>query len=275
MSMRAPVPMTDEFLARETERTFDEYSFAWEGELEEAHDHGDVLVRALPVPWFDLDGVVARMSFDPAVVEARLDALFAEVGDRNFWWIIGPSSQPADLTERLEARGLKVTVNWDCLGLTEMDAEFAPNADVRVEALSRANAEDYAAFCAAGERDAERRARIHAEKLAAAHRYLDAPAKEAHIFLGRLDGMAAGCVVLRNEPTGVAYLRNAETLEEYRGRGIYLTLIHHRLQVAQAAGCTAAVVQAQVQSSSPILRKRGFRRVSWLRALTRPANEAV
>jgi hypothetical protein len=75
---------------------------------------------------------------------------------------------------------------------------------------------------------------------------------------------------LRNEPNGVAYLRNAETLPAFRGRGIYLTLINHRLQVARAAGCTAAVVQAQVQSSSPILRKRGFRRVSWLRALTRP-----
>ena len=32
----------------------------------------------------------------------------------------------------------------------------------------------------------------------------------------------------------------------------------------------ACGVQAQVQSSSPTLRKRGFRRVSWLRALTRP-----
>ncbi len=83
--------------------------------------------------------------------------------------------------------------------------------------------------------------------------------------------MVAGCVVLRIEHNGVAYLRDAVTLPEFRGRGVYLTLVHHRLQVARAAGCTVAVVQAQVQSSSPILCKRGLRRVSWLRALQWPA----
>jgi N-acetylglutamate synthase-like GNAT family acetyltransferase len=269
--MSTNVPVTDQFLAQESERTFYDYSFAWEGEAEQVTDYDDVRVIQMPVPWFDVDGVVERMSFDPARVDERLDALFAEVGDRNFWWIVGPSSQPADLTERLTARGLQVSINWDCLGLSDLTAEFPANPDVQVDPLSKDNAEEYAAFCAFEERDSARREQVIAARLAAAHRYLESPRNEAHIFLGRLDGVAASCVVLRVEPNGVAYLRNAVTLPEFRQRGLYLTLVGHRLAAARAAGCTSAVVQAQVQSSSPILRKRGFRRVSWLRALTRPA----
>src|SRR5579871_2725401 len=100
----------DAFLARETERSFYAYSFAWEGELEEAHDHGDALVRSLAVPWFDLDGIVEQLVLDPARVDERIEALLAEVGDRNFWWVVGPSTEPVDLTERLVAHGLEVQI---------------------------------------------------------------------------------------------------------------------------------------------------------------------
>jgi N-acetylglutamate synthase-like GNAT family acetyltransferase len=198
--------------------------------------------------------------------------LLAEVGDRSYWWAIGPGSTPPDLAERLTARGLRVTVNWDCLGLSDLSAEFPVNPDVLVEALSQENAADYAEFMAIMEPEPTLREQVRADKLAAAQRYLARPERDAHIYLGRLDGVAASCVVLRIEPNGVAYLRNAETLPQYRNRGLYLTLVGHRLKVAREAGCTSAVVQANIQSSSPILQKRGFRRVSWLKALmTRPA----
>jgi N-acetylglutamate synthase-like GNAT family acetyltransferase len=262
--------VSDQFLARQTEETFDNYSFAWEGEIEEVAGAGGVRLIHLPARWFDLDGVVTRLRLGQDGIEERLDQLLAEIGDRNYWWVIGPSSTPLDLTERLIARGLQVTVNWDCLGLSDLSAAFPANPDVRVEALSLENAEDYAEFLAVQEQDAAMSAKVRADKLAAAHRYLERPRRDAHIFLGRLDGVAASCVVLRIEPNGVAYLRNAETLPAYRNRGLYLTLVGHRLKVAREAGCTSAVVQAQIQSSSPILQKRGFRRVSWLRALTRP-----
>jgi N-acetylglutamate synthase-like GNAT family acetyltransferase len=261
---------SDAFLARQTEETFDNYSFAWEGEVEEVQDEGDVRLVHLPERWSGLDGLVVRMHLNPDGIEERLDALLARVGNRNYWWAIGPSSGPADLQDRLLARGLRVGVNWDCLGLSDLSVEFPANPDVRIEALSQDNAADYANFCAEVEPDQALREQARADKLVAAHRYLARPRRDAHIFLGRIDGVAASCVVLRIEPNGVAYLRNGETLPAYRNRGLYLTLVGHRLKVAREAGCTSAVVQAQIQSSSPILRKRGFRRVSWLRALTRP-----
>lgn len=264
--MSTPDPLlTDDVLTREAERTFYDYSFAWEGEEEQVIDHGDVLIRDLPVPWGGIDAVVERMAFDPAHVEERLDTVFAEVRahERRIWWILGESTQPADLRERLEARGLQVTINWDCLALTDMAAEFPRNPDVVVEPLAEANVADYAALC--NEEDPGHN--VYEGRLAAAYRYLQLPQQDAHIYLARVDGQPAACVVLRIEPTGVAYLRNAFTLERFRGRGVYLALVGRRVAVARAAGCHAAVVQAQIQSSSPILRKRGFRRVAGMQAM--------
>src|SRR5260370_41825540 len=103
--MSTKVPATDEFLAQETERTFYDYSFDYEGEVEQITDHDDVRVIQMPVSWFGVDGVVERMSFDSARVDERLDALFTEVGDRNFWWVVRPTSQHDDLIERRTARG--------------------------------------------------------------------------------------------------------------------------------------------------------------------------
>jgi hypothetical protein len=255
--------MSEEFLASETERTFYDYSFAWEGEAEHIVTNSQYRLIELPVPWFSLDGVVERMAFDAKDVDAQLDALFAMVGDRRFWWIVGPSSQPADLTERLVARGLQWTITWDCLALEDLSVEIPRNPDVLVEPLSWENVEAYAALCEAHEPGPG----IREGRLAAAHRYLAMPRHDAHIYLASIDGRPASCVVLGIEPNGVAYLRNAFTLEQFRGRGVYLSCVAHRLAVARAAGCTYAVVQAQTKTSSPILQKRGFRRVSWLRAL--------
>lgn len=264
----AEQPLTDAFLASEAERTFYDYSFAWEGEVEHATDHGDVLVRELPIPWGGLDGVVERIAFDPARLDDRLDALFDELDARRrrLWWIVGEGSRPPDLRERLEARGMQVTINWDCLALTEMDTAFPSSPGIEIEELSEANAADYAALCS--EDDAA--PGVYDGRLAAAHRYLQEPHHESLIYIGRVEGQPAACVVLRIEPTGVAYLRNAFTLQRFRGRGIYLALVGRRIAVAREAGCRAAVVQAQIQSSSPILRKRGFRRVAALQAMELP-----
>jgi predicted GNAT family acetyltransferase len=103
---------------------------------------------------------------------------------------------------------------------------------------------------------------VYEERLAAARRYVERGEQETLIFLGRLNGRPAGAVVMRIEPTGVAYFRNAFTVPELREHGVYLSLSRHRLQVAREAGCTAAVVQANRQTSSPILQKRGFTPVS-------------
>lgn len=261
--------MTDEFLAREIERTIYDYSWSWEGEREQVIDTRDALIHVVAVPWFGHDGFAGRLIFDPDTVDARLDAVLAEaeVGGRTFVWITGPSSRPGDLADRLAARGLEGSIVWDGLALRDLSQRFELHPEVTVQQLSAGNAEEYATLCAQLSPDPG----VRTERLAAAHRLIDAGQREAQVFMAYIDETPAGCAVLRIEPTGVAYLRNADTDPAYQGRGAYLALVAARLAFARQAGCTAAVVQAQTQTSSPILRKRGFERLCRLRGFTRPS----
>lgn len=270
-----PATLSDDFLAREAERTLLDYSWAWEGEREHADDLDGALLRWLDVPWSGLDGMVVRVDCDPERVDQQLDGMIArvEARGRRCWWIVGPSAQPPDIAELLVARGFVKAIEWAGLALRDLSVAIPTNPDLVVEPLSRANAEEYAAFCAAA--DGTTDPRVAAERLASAYRYIDANDPDTNIYLGRLDGVVAACVVSHIEPTGVVYLRNAETLPEFRNRGIYLSLVAHRLAVARSRGCVAAVVQAQTHTSAPILMKRGFQRVTTIWGLARPGAEAT
>lgn len=267
--------LSDAFLAREVERTILDYSWAWEGEREHLDDLDGVLMRHLDVPWSGIDGMMVHVNLDPAHVDERLDAAIArsEAGGRTFWWIVGPSAQPADVVERLEARGFVRAIEWAGLALRDLSVPIPTNPDLVVEALSAANADEYAVFCDLSEPG--QAPEVMAERLAAAHRFIEAARPDTGVYLGCMDGKIVSCVVSHIEPTGVVYLRNAITLPEFRNRGIYLSLVAHRIAIARAAGCTAAVVQAQTRSSAPILIKRGFERLCTIWGLARPSGDML
>lgn len=262
--------LSNEDLAREAERTIMDYSWRWEGEREQVDDLGGALRRSLAVPWFGVDGMIVHVNLDPARADEQLDTVIArsEEGGRRLWWVVGPSAHPVDVVDRLVARGFERSIEWAGLALRDLSTPIPTNPDLVVEALSPSNSAEYAAFCVAAEPG--QGPDVHDERLAAAHRFLEAGQGETGIYLGRLDGTAAACVVSHLEPNGVVYLRNAVTLPEFRNRGIYLSLVAHRVAIARVAGCTAAVVQAQSHTSAPILMKRGFERVCTIWGLMRP-----
>jgi len=267
--------LSDEDLAREAERTIMDYSWSWEGEREHVEDLGGALLRYLDVPWFSVDGTITHVNLDPARADEQLDAMIAraEEGGRNLWWTVGPSARPADVADRLVARGFERSIEWAGLALRDLSTPIPTNPDLVVEALSPSNCDEYAAFCVAAEPG--QGPDVHDERLAAAHRFLEAGRGDTGIYLGRLDGTVAACVVSHLEPSSVVYLRNAVTLPEFRNRGIYLSLVAHRIAIARATGCTAAVVQAQSHTSAPILMKRGFERMCTIWGLTRPQATAA
>lgn len=258
---------TDKALARAVESTVIDYRWQYEGERAESIDTGDALIQALKVP-AGTHGFAGRFRLEAAHAAERLDALLAqaEKGGRRFLWITSPSSEPADVSDLLVSRGIPRTIVWDGLVLRDLARPFEHGHGVTAEPLSRRNAADYARMVA---RDSGEES-TYGERLAAALRLVESGQSEAQVFLGRIDGQAAGCAVLRIEPGGIAYLRNAFTVREFRHRGVYLALVTARLASARAAGCTAAVVQAQIQSSSPVLRKRGFEPVCRLYGHMRP-----
>lgn len=90
-------------------------------------------------------------------------------------------------------------------------------------------------------------------------RYLEVYGGRAGFVLGYLGETLVANAAWRCSTDGRAvYLTGAGTVEEHRGEGIYQTLTQYRLRRAAALGCRHAVIQAQVDTSMPILRRRGF-----------------
>lgn len=58
---------------------------------------------------------------------------------------------------------------------------------------------------------------------------------------------------------GACTLTGAGTREQFRGRGVYSTLVAYRTERALARGRRFASFRADPRTSAPILLKRGFR----------------
>ena len=56
----------------------------------------------------------------------------------------------------------------------------------------------------------------------------------------------------------IVLLGGAATLPEYRGRGVYTSLVAQRLKIAHDNGVQAAVISAVRSTSAPICQKIGF-----------------
>jgi hypothetical protein len=247
--------------AQEIERIVINRKAAWEGKQEQVIDLGNALLKVQPG-----FGMVMRLHFTGRDIEQRIDETIEQV-ERivpRCGWGIGPSSQPADLEQRLNARGFITTLEWDGLVLEDLSTEIPRNPTVMIEPLSWQNAAEYATRCTE-----VNDAQFHASLLASAHRFLTMPHHEVQIFVARLDEEVAGYAVLRLEPNGVSYLCDAMTVPAFRRRGVYLSLVAHRLKVAEAAGCTTAVILAQTKTSAPILVRHDFIPVCRMVALTR------
>jgi GNAT superfamily N-acetyltransferase len=257
--------MRREDLVPEVENALDDYSFAWEGAAEEVAELHDALARLLPETVRGSDGWVVRIRFPPTRVDERTREVMDRFGarDRNLVWFVEPSSPPG-LERTLIAQGLKRSTEWHGMMLTDLSISIPTNAHVRAEELSEANAEEYAVLRAMLDPGPNALDRHRG----ATQRYLAMPQRSLQIFLPRVTGNLVGVASLVIRSGGVAYLREAETLPEYRGRGVYRTMVAHRLAVARATGCTGAVVQAVTDTSAPVLTRLGFEAVGRFAAYT-------
>jgi hypothetical protein len=249
--------------AYEIERTLYESSAAWEGfdEQEIPLDVGEVVLRKQPG-----FAIAMPLHFQSATLDVDLDRAIEQVEKivPECLWIIGPGSQPPDLQQHLQARGFVPHWEWTGLALDDLSLVLLPTPGLTIEPLSRRNIEEYA--CAFAEDGGPSQ---YEKYLKQAQRYLQHSPQEVQIDIARLDGVICACSVLRIEPNGVAYLRNAKTLPAFRNRGIYRSLVAHRLAIARGAACSTAIVQALSHTSAPILIGLGFKPVCRITALTR------
>lgn len=189
---------------------------------------------------------------EEADADAVIDAAIAEYTSRGlrFRWTVRPGTRPADLAERLAARGL---VRSESLGMARATAGAGPagGGAVSVEEVSLENVDDFTRVMAAGWG-------ADFAPLDALHRRMLAdPSGRQHLFLARFDGApaaAAGSVTLPRS----SYLMGAVALPALRGRGLYRALVNARLHLAASRGLPVATSIASAETSAPALAKMGF-----------------
>ncbi len=197
----------------------------------------------------------------PERVDALIDEVRQLVAARGLpcLWILDPDVEPADLRDRLTARGIVPFGTADVMVLPAGASLESGNAAVEVvDALSDeavywdAEAVQAAAFDDGGPPPGQR------------ERYQEACADPSRrFFLALIDGVPAGAgwATIRDE--GV--LINGGAVDpRFQGRGVYRALVAARLRLAREVGAPGLGVQARPDTSGPILTWFGFRTVgSW------------
>ncbi len=186
---------------------------------------------------------------DEQGADAMIDAAVATYRDLGlkFRWNAGPGSGPADLSERLERRGL--APSWG-RGMARSTDDRGPLGSV-VE-VDDTTVDDYTHVMAAGWN-------ADAAVLLALHRHVLAEGRQC-LFLGYCDGVpAAAASYVPFERS--AFLMGGVVLANYRGRGLYRALVQARLAHARARGIALATSHAREATSAPILEKIGFETV--------------
>jgi hypothetical protein len=198
--------------------------------------------------------LLARLSSDN--VDAAIERVLEHFGSMNkcFSWIVGPSSTPGDLSERLTRRGFETMLGADGLCLPDLNPPIAINDAVRIVELSPDDLEPAVHISAVGFGSSVEDSRVFHEMVA-----LSAPAVIAHVcpFRRGRSSVACGCITyFPDQP--IALLCGGATLPEYRGKGIYRTMLAHRLADIRCDGIESVILLADQRTSSPICIRNGF-----------------
>jgi len=223
----------------------------------------DVTVCSTGLAFRSINGAV-DIDFDPASADERIAEVGRWFGARGLpWrWLVGPTSRPADLGDRLRAAGYDLVGDSAgmALGLAGFAAEPLP-AGVEIETVDTLGGLDAWA-------EIQRRAlALDATRTRAwrdAHDRALSAAVPLRDWIARLDGtpVAAAALFIGG---AVAGIYNVATVPEARGVGIGRAVTAAALAEAVARGQRTAVLGAS-DLGHPVYRRLGFRDVSRLRS---------
>jgi GNAT superfamily N-acetyltransferase len=232
---------------------------------QESEERGGYVVVHGPNP-HHLFGLALRLRLgsDADAVVEEVRAWFAERNRRTFTWLVGDSSTPTDLGERLLRLGAQPDARepeYAGMVLTE-----PPPA---VEGLDVRPVETFDEFAAARELGWDALGMSQKECEGARSRLTGAWEEYQHmdilVFAAFVDGRPVACGGVSFTPHG-AYLAGGGTHPTYRGRGCYRALVRARWDAAAARGTPLLAVQAGTMSK-PILERLGFRQIATVHAL--------
>lgn len=214
-------------------------------------------LRGSQHPLFNIVGAAQCTEENAEATLTQARAIFAEMGEI-FGFCVGPLSQPGDWQERLAAAGFSLAVATAGMIRTDLNAPIRRNPAVRVR---RATREDIPALC-----------RVYSEgypiPVNTAAPFLEwVWALGGEHYLAWLAGQDEPVTAANMFPfpgTKVLVLQGAATLPDFRGRGLYTSILSQRIADAAALGMQAAILQADRSSSAPICAKLGFQEITSL-----------
>ena len=222
-------------------------------------------VQPGPDPYF---ATAARVRAAAADVDALIDevrAWLAARGRRELTWWLGPRTTPADLADRLLARGAVLDEPGAAMVLSTEPPEV-PDSDVRpVTSPEELAAFREIVFEIDDETPAEKRTAV-ADGLAAAWEHLQSVGPRRALFLAYRDGepVSAGGLLFTDQ--GLGALAGGATRPWARGGGHYRALVRRRWEHARDLGTGTLVTQASPMSR-PVLEGLGFQVVAPLTVL--------
>jgi GNAT superfamily N-acetyltransferase len=214
------------------------------------HDEGDALWFETPIPVLPYNTVL-RFQVEQDV-DRRIDSLVNRYKNRNVpqLWIVHPSSQPGDLAERLQKRGLQEIEVAPCMARNlEHLPEMPPipeGVEIR-EALEESDLIELyglAAWRWGVPEEHRLQLRKMIEKFEIGER-----TSNTRFWLAWKDGMPISKIGMYNG-TGSAGIYGVATRPESRGLGIAGILMNVAMQAAKEMGHTLAVLD-----SSPLAEK--------------------
>jgi len=238
------------------------------------------LLPELPgrVEWLNIPGLRGRISagsdlFANLAGASTLDGVSADATvhqvydlfagqNKEFGWVVGPLSTPADLPRRLEGAGLELAEEMAGMILTDLSVPIRVNPAVRIREASPADLEPASFLLASALGIPPDGAHLITEALLLSQGTIRGRVYLAYLENGPEPVGYASMVYLPGQPVVALYC--AATQEAYRGQGVYTSLVARRLEDAYRDGFRAAVIQAVRETSAPICRKLGFAEIGGL-----------
>jgi GNAT superfamily N-acetyltransferase len=187
-------------------------------------------------------------------------------------WILDPAHEPADLPERLIARGARpdpssptvavmVLPSDASLAMPEVRGLQLRDALIDLDTFRIADAVNVEGFGAAPRAaDAEQRA-------AQERRWRgQVEAGNRRLLLASVDDEPAGSAGMALYPPDGATINGGAVIARFRGRGVYRAMVAERLRIAREAGAAGLSVWGG-RMSAPILARLGFQKVGWRKFL--------
>jgi predicted GNAT family acetyltransferase len=201
--------------------------------------------------------VVGLAKLNADNIDAKIEEVikFFKNLDHQVSWITSETSTPSNINQKLEHHGFQKIFDLAGLYLDDFDRAMNPNPDVVVrlaldediEHITRLYSEAYPMPADVIPSFMDNIVAINGRNYLAYVEDSDDPVSIATMFY------------MPNMP--IVALQGAATLPDYRGRGIYTSLMAKRLQDARADGMQVAIMQGDVKTSAPICMKLGFEKV--------------